>query len=112
MRNHKEVIKIHASREDLGRGYRIKIGFHNEATGEWRAAQPVEVAPVSDGEAMPVAFELTNAEAQLFMDSLWDAGCRPSNGEGSRGQLAATEKHLKDMKTIAFHALKISEAQK
>ena len=46
--------------------------------------------------------------AQLLMDELWNCGLRPSEGTGSAGSLAATERHLKDMKTIAFHALKIS----
>ena len=48
---------------------------------------------------------LTNADAQALMDALWTAGIRPAEGAGSAGQMAATEKHLKDMQAIAFGLL-------
>lgn len=40
--------------------------------------------------------------ARRLMDELWRLGVRPSNGEGSAGQLAATEKHLADMRRLVF----------
>ncbi len=49
--------------------------------------------------------------AQSLMDQLWGAGLRPSEGSGSAGSLAATERHLADIKTIAWHALKINSKQ-
>jgi len=49
------------------------------------------------------------AEAQLLMDDLWRAGIRPSEGEGSAGQLRATQEHLKDLRSVAFHALKMEK---
>ncbi len=39
-------------------------------------------------------------DAQRLVDALWDAGLRPSDGSGSTGQLAATQKHLSDMRSI------------
>ncbi len=45
---------------------------------------------------------LTPTAAQQLIDDLWDCGLRPSEGSGSAGQLAATERHLKDMRTIVF----------
>ena len=48
------------------------------------------------------SLELTNTEAQQFMDELWGCGLRPSEGTGSAGQLAATERHLKDMQRLVF----------
>lgn len=41
-------------------------------------------------------------EAQQFMDELWRAGIRPTEGAGSVGQMAATEKHLEDMRRLVF----------
>lgn len=41
-------------------------------------------------------------EAQGLMDELWRAGIRPTEGAGSVGQLAATERHLEDMRTLVF----------
>jgi hypothetical protein len=45
---------------------------------------------------------LTDSEAQGLMDSLWDAGIRPTQGHGSAGERAAMTKHLDDMRRIAF----------
>lgn len=45
--------------------------------------------------------------AQTLMDDLWQAGFRPTEGSGSAGSLRATEKHLKDMRQIAFKKLGI-----
>ncbi len=44
-------------------------------------------------------------EAQKLIDELWRVGLRPTEGTGSAGSLAATEKHLKDMQKIAFFLL-------
>ena len=46
-------------------------------------------------------------EAQVLMDDLWDSGFRPTEGSGSAGSLKATERHLDDMRTIAFKKLNI-----
>jgi hypothetical protein len=45
-------------------------------------------------------------EAQKLMDELWNCGLRPSEGTGSAGALAATERHLKDMQRIVFKGYK------
>jgi hypothetical protein len=49
--------------------------------------------------------ELTNA--QLLMDELWQCGIRPSEGTGSAGAMAATEKHLADMRKLVFETLPV-----
>lgn len=41
-------------------------------------------------------------EAQSLMDELWRAGLRPTEGRGSAGSLAATERHLEDMRALVF----------
>jgi hypothetical protein len=48
-------------------------------------------------------FDLRPEAAQALMDSLWDAGLRPSEGSGSAGAMAATQKHLEDMRTLIFN---------
>ena len=50
---------------------------------------------------------LTPSEAAALMEELWRIGIRPSNSHGSTGQLAATERHLDDMRKIAFNRLEI-----
>lgn len=47
-------------------------------------------------------------EAQELMDNLWRCGFRPTEGKGSAGQLAATDRHLQDMRAIAFHKLGVT----
>lgn len=41
-------------------------------------------------------------QGQILMDMLWECGLRPSQGSGSAGSLAATEKHLADMRELVF----------
>jgi hypothetical protein len=48
---------------------------------------------------------LHHEEAEQIFQQLWDLGFRPSNGEGSAGQLAATERHLSEMSAIANKTL-------
>jgi len=66
------------------------------------------VLPLTLGEtrkmfsSLEPTFSITQTEAQELMDSLWQAGIRPSEGTGSAGQLAATQKHLDDMRKLVF----------
>lgn len=43
--------------------------------------------------------------ALKLMDDLWVCGLRPSEGSGSAGALAATERHLGDMRRIVFDGI-------
>lgn len=45
---------------------------------------------------------LDRVAAQELMDQLWSAGLRPTEGKGSAGSLAATERHLADMRALVF----------
>lgn len=65
------------------------------------------VTPENQGYAWEPTFSIGTTEAQELMDSLWQCGLRPSEGIGSAGQLASTQKHLEDMRTIAFKFLEI-----
>ena len=55
-----------------------------------------------EGMEYPPAFELADEQAQQFIDELWRVGFRPSEGSGSAGSLAATERHLADMRALVF----------
>lgn len=65
-------------------------------------AKPVEFGPVDESVRHPPMIELDHRAAQQLMDSLWACGLRPKNGEGNAGQLGATERHLDDMRKLAF----------
>lgn len=57
------------------------------------------------GSKVTPTMELSVQEAQCLMDELWRCGLRPTEGTGSAGALAAVEKHLSDMRQIAFDLL-------
>lgn len=55
----------------------------------------------------PDFFRLDRDACQVLMDDLWTCGIRPTEGQGSAGQLAAVQKHLEDMRRLAFHPIGI-----
>jgi len=61
---------------------------------------------IESGQAVEPSLSIEPEAAQMLIDALWDCGLRPSEGSGSAGSLAATQKHLKDMQSIAFGLLK------
>jgi hypothetical protein len=66
-------------------------------------ASPITYVPLEDNADVMPTFNLQRDAAQQLMDELWRCGLRPSEGSGSAGALAATERHLADMRTVAFH---------
>lgn len=74
-------------------------------------AQPVAFKQISIDEAERATctdptMRLSIQSAQQLMDELWQCGLRPTEGTGSAGSLAATERHLSDMQKIAFKLLR------
>lgn len=69
------------------------------------AAKNVTFESVKKGEYVPPFANISKALAQKLMDELWICGLRPSEGTGSAGSLAATERHLEDMRKLAFHKI-------
>lgn len=64
----------------------------------------LDSVPISEakGRIVDPTFRLESHQAQRLMDGLWECGLRPSEGTGSAGSLAATERHLSDMQRIVF----------
>lgn len=73
---------------------------------KWEVLTPEEEAMNHDP-----SLQMTVEDAQQLMDELWRCGLRPVEAMGSAGQAAATEKHLQDMRRIAFHKLGIDSKQ-
>jgi hypothetical protein len=69
--------------------------------------KPVEFVERPEATYVTPTLQLDHQAAQLMMDQLWNCGVRPSEGSGSAGSLAATERHLADMRKIAFNQLHI-----
>jgi hypothetical protein len=96
--------KFHARREVWNNAIAIYFG-QKSPDGNFFSAQPPVMVKHEMGTAAEPFLALETEEAQLLMDELWSAGLRPSEGTGSAGSLAATERHLKDMQTIALGLL-------
>jgi hypothetical protein len=64
------------------------------------------------GRVISPTFKLHEDEAQVLMDSLWSCGIRPTEGSGSAGSLAATERHLNDMRAIVANSLGVEMPKK
>lgn len=87
------------------RKYGVQAGDPLQAARSIAVVQPIILktpTPEDWMKEIPEAFDLTPEEAQQFMDELWRVGVRPTAGAGSVGQLAATERHLEDMRTLVF----------
>ena len=69
--------------------------------------QSMNFVQLEEGAYAPPAATITVEESQVLMDSLWDCGIRPTEGNGSAGAMRATEKHLEDMRVIAFKFLDV-----
>lgn len=98
------MIEIRATRQPAYWGNEIEIRILDRDTRQ--ACKRIVMEPVNNGEMIPEAMQISPEMAQGLMNSLWDCGLRPSAGQGSVGQLSATERHLEDMRTIAFGCLK------
>lgn len=94
-------IKFYAERQPWRQGVSIHAAVKNE-NGEFSVAQPVVMTTTKAGELNQPFMVLETEEAQLLMDELWHCGLRPSEGTGSAGSLAATERHLEDMRRLVF----------
>lgn len=88
---------------------RIEIHVASDSPGGFAILRPptAEIVPAGAHLGEPM-LSLALVDAQRLMDELWHCGLRPSEGSGSAGSLAATERHLKDMRTIAMGLLRES----
>lgn len=97
--------RVHAHHNWDGRRTDVYL-FLQEGPGEGITKQADMILREYDPSVVaPPSFSLEHTTAQSLMDQLWNCGFRPSEGTGSAGSLAATEKHLADMRAITFNKL-------
>ena len=70
--------------------------------GELNPQSAIRFEELPVGEKPEPTLSIPTEDAQTLMDDLWQAGLRPTEGTGSAGSLAATERHLKDMRRLVF----------
>jgi hypothetical protein len=67
-----------------------------------QVAEHLVMRNVEPGASRGPSLSIAPDAAQTLMDDLWHCGFRPTDGTGSVGQLAATERHLEDMRRLVF----------
>lgn len=95
-------LQCRAARNDF-RSDGITIVFlEYKPDGRRFVAKPLVMEEVADHMLVPYESRrnLGATEAQKLIDDLWDCGIRPSEGQGSAGQLASIQEHLKDMRKL------------
>lgn len=101
----KQKWKVAVTRTVWSDKLELRIGITDDH-GRTAIAQPfVLKIPENEGAICEPCALLTIEAGQLLIDELWHAGMRPTEGTGSAGSLAATERHLADMRSIAFSSL-------
>lgn len=83
----------------------IQVLVSRHVDGKLHVANEITFKEVNQFETHDPTLYLQREEAQALMDDLWNCGLRPTEGIGSAGSLLATQKHLDDMRKIAFDLL-------
>lgn len=97
----KDRTEFHVERDMRSNGYALRA-IVRLAGDRIARIEPLTVRVEEDpGAYMPPMLTLSNDDARGLMDELWRAGVRPTE-HGSPGQLAATERHLEDMRRLVF----------
>lgn len=82
---------------------RIEVLVSRKVGCDLDVGQPLVMRRVPEGELIgEPTFTLDLSDAQELIDELWRCGIRPSEGSGSAGSLAATQRHLEDMRRLVF----------
>ncbi len=104
MFNNRLKFIIHRDGFSFDRMFELRVGVETQS-GKWALMQPVEfkvTEPADEGIETRAAMAMSKESLQALMDEIWAAGIRPSEGSGSAGSLAATERHLADMRALVF----------
>ena len=89
----------------------IQVFFRKtNSDGKRYTVKVIETEEVEQGRPIQPFTSIDHKAAQVLMDDLWSCGIRPTEGRGSAGALTATEKHLNDMRKIAFKQIGIKDA--
>lgn len=112
-------LRTFISRDPFMAGVEIRVGQFDAAGNLTAFALPVQFQQVDPEHCathsepmLSVAHHRDSAEfLQNLMDALWKHGIRPAE-IGTAGHLAATQKHLEDMRAIAFSQLAIDPPKK
>lgn len=95
-----ESLEVRAHSAPWWDGINFLIRDKGTATGE------ITMVKRDPCVAVEPSFRMSAQQAQVLMDDLWACGLRPTEGKGSAGALAATQRHLEDMRRLVFEVKK------
>lgn len=95
-------LKFRANREVWADTIELRAGIEHK-NQKWQIAEPLLFKEYPDHYIVEPFLRLSMEDAQALMDELWNCGLRPTEGSGSAGAMAATQKHLEDMRILVFN---------
>lgn len=87
----------------------ISVAIVHDGRMNRAVVKELKFTNIDDGELTQPAMHLSKTAAQILMDDLWNCGIRPTEGTGSAGAMAATQRHLEDMRTLVFRRAQDAE---
>jgi hypothetical protein len=109
MRLERGLWKVKAQYDMVNDGHSIVI-CREGSQGErelYRFAEPQPIAPGSFIQE-DQTIQVDDGFLRAFLDCAWELGLRPTGYSNVHEAMKATDKHLQDMRAIAFGKLKIS----
>jgi len=86
----------------------VELLIMDRSDGTSRVGRCIVVAEeMQPGVDYEPSLRISETAAQQLMDDLWACGLRPTEGTGSAGAMAATQKHVDDLRKIVFKTLDI-----
>ena len=83
-------------------GFDLAIGIKSFSTQKISIMEPATFREYEEGTIATPTINLSHDAAVKLMDELRRVGIRPSDGEGSVGQIGAMKEHLNDMRKLVF----------
>jgi hypothetical protein len=101
-----DMLKIKCARPPFSMDGHVEfLMIDRDEDGKRAVVKNLTLETVEQGAYLEPTGTMDQQSAQELMDNLWECGLRPSEGAGSAGAMAATERHLADMRKIALAAL-------
>lgn len=97
----RERLEARAAKRAWGDNVDILLRQRGE-NGVISFGKSVQMVEGNDYTIQDETFSLGPTAAQQLMDDLWAAGVRPTEGQGSAGQIGAVQAHLADMRKLVF----------
>lgn len=94
------MIEARVQRGNWGRD--LEVLLVDRSSKDFAIVTDLILTHQTDGTIVEPSFKMSYEHAQQLMDDLWVCGLRPSEGTGSAGALASTQKHLDDMRKLVF----------